>query len=448
MDSEPNFLDKSGQANETEPTTVSFRDAVRFWTKLGFISFGGPAGQIGIMQSELVDRKGWIGQQDFLRGLNFAMLLPGPEAQQLAAYLGWRIHGLRGALYAGIAFVVPGTLIILALGWLAAAHGDQPFVAAAFGGIKPVVVAIVLHALWRIGSRTLHSAAAYGLAIAAFLALYVFSVPFPAVVIAAGLFGLLFPSAVQMSGGHGADSANGNQNGTVRPEGSARDQLWRFCRITAVFVVLWLGPVLVALAMLGPTPWSGIVQLFTTAAFVTFGGAYAVLPYIAEAAVQTHGWLSPSQMIDGLALAESTPGPLILVTVYVGFFAGWGAVGTLSPIAAGLLGGLMTAYVTFLPCFWFILAAAPFVDRIQDNPKALGALSAITAAIVGVVLNLAVFFGGAVFLPSGTVAVSTINWLAIVGACIAFGALVKFKVSVPLLIAAGAILGLLHQIVF
>ncbi|MCG8543172.1 MAG: chromate efflux transporter [Alphaproteobacteria bacterium] len=445
MDSEPKSFSSSRQTENGAAADVSFGDAIRFWTKLGFISFGGPAGQIGIMQSELVDRRGWIGQQDFLRGLNFAMLLPGPEAQQLAAYLGWRLHGIRGALYAGISFIVPGTLVILALAWLAAAQGDQPFVAAAFAGIKPVVVAIVLHALWRIGSRTLHSAAAYGLAIAAFLALYVFSVPFPAVVIAAGVFGLLFPSAVQAPSGHGADAAT--SNGAPAAGSAAKSQqVWRFIRITAIFIALWLGPVIVALTALGTDPWGGIVQLFTTAAFVTFGGAYAVLPYIAEAAVETHGWLSPSQMIDGLALAESTPGPLILVTVYVGFFAGWGAVGALTPLVSGLVGGLLTAYVTFLPCFWFILAAAPFVDRIQDNPKALGALSAITAAIVGVILNLAVFFGEAVFLPSGLSDLAAINWLAIVGACVAFAALARFKMSVPLLIAAGAVVGLLYLI--
>lgn len=443
MDRGPDFI----MEDQSERPAVSFREAIRFWTKLGFISFGGPAGQIGIMQNELVDRMRWIGQAEFLRGLNFAMLLPGPEAQQLAAYLGWRLHGLKGAVYAGLSFIVPGTMLILLLAWVAAVHGDNTFVAAAFFGIKPVVVAVVLHALWRLGSRTLRKPVAFGLAAAAFVALYFLGVPFPLVVLSAGLFGVIFPKLVPADAAHGpaaskADGASATRGADGRP-------LRRFLRITLIFLLLWILPVAAVLAALGMSPWSSIVQLFTTAAFVTFGGAYAVLPFIANAAVETHGWLSPAQMIDGLALAESTPGPLILVTVYVGFFAGIGGAGVLSPVMAGLAGGLLTAYVTFLPCFWFILVAAPFVDRIQEQPKAHAALSAITAAVVGVVLNLAVFFGEAVFIeyaPAGELA--GIDALSIAVALIALLAMTRFRLSVPSLIAAGAVFGLVHGTLF
>ncbi len=443
MDKTTDLAKNTARTNDTPTSTVSFAEAVRFWTKLGFISFGGPAGQIGIMQTELVDRLRWVGQAEFLRGLNFAMLLPGPEAQQLAAYLGWRMHGLRGAVYAGLSFIVPGMILILGLAWVAATHGENKYVAAMFFGIKPIVVAIVLHALWRLGSRTLRSPMTFGLAAAAFVALYFFGVPFPLVVLSAGIFGALMPALMPPHSPHGAPESGANGSGP--PQSPAGGSMRRFVKITAIFLALWITPVTAILATLGLSPWGGIVQLFTTAAFVTFGGAYAVLPYIANAAVETHGWLSPAQMIDGLALAESTPGPLILVTVYVGYFAGLVGSGALSPLAAGLIGGLITAYVTFLPCFWFILAAAPFVDRIQEQPKAHAALSAITAAVVGVVLNLAVFFGEAVFIESDAGgAITGVDPLSIGLALIALLALVKFKVTVPPLIAAGAAFGLAY----
>ncbi len=439
MDNTPDTADRGG----TQTPIVSFSEAVRFWTKLGFISFGGPAGQIGIMQTELVDRMRWIGQAEFLRGLNFAMLLPGPEAQQLAAYLGWRLHGLRGAIYAGLSFIVPGMILILALAWIAATHGDNKYIAAMFFGIKPIVVAIVLHALWRLGSRTLRSPTTFGLAAAAFIALYFFGVPFPLVVLSAGIFGALVPSLMPPHSAHGSSGSDADT--LAKPQAPAGGSMRRFIRITVVFLALWIIPVAAILMALGLKPWAGIVQLFTTAAFVTFGGAYAVLPYIANAAVETHGWLSPAQMIDGLALAESTPGPLILVTVYVGFFAGLVGSGVLSPLMAGLIGGLLTAYVTFLPCFWFILAAAPFVDRIQEQPKAHAALSAITAAVAGVVLNLAVFFGEAVFVKTdASGGFAGVDPLSIALALIALLALVRFKVTVPPLIAAGAAFGLAY----
>ena len=439
-------MDHTSDAAKTDDPqipTVSFSEAVRFWTKLGFISFGGPAGQIGIMQTELVDRLRWIGQAEFLRGLNFAMLLPGPEAQQLAAYLGWRMHGLRGAIYAGLSFIVPGMILILALAWVAATHGENKYVAAMFFGIKPIVVAIVLHALWRLGSRTLRSPTTFGLAAAAFVALYFFGVPFPLVVLSAGVFGALFPPLMPPHSTHGSPASGADA--LAKPQTPAGGSMRRFVKITAIFLALWIIPVAAILMALGLKPWAGIVQLFTTAAFVTFGGAYAVLPYIANAAVETHGWLSPAQMIDGLALAESTPGPLILVTVYVGFFAGLVGSGVLSPLLAGLIGGLLTAYVTFLPCFWFILAAAPFVDRIQEQPKAHAALSAITAAVAGVVLNLAVFFGEAVFVKTDAAGgFAGVDPLSIALALIALLALVKFKFTVPPLIAAGAVFGLAY----
>lgn len=429
--------------SETRP--VSFAEAARFWIKLGFISFGGPAGQIAIMQTECVDRRRWIGQHAFLSGLNYCMLLPGPEAQQLAAYIGWRMHGLKGAVVAGIAFVVPGVFLIVFLAWLAAAHGDSTLIKAAFSGVKPVVVAIVVQALWRIGKRTCNTPAGVAMAAAAFAALYFAGIPFPAVILSAGVIGMAatrVPGIRFSSADHGA----GPPPAAVDAPG-VRGQVRRLAGMAALFALLWAVPVGAVIAALGATPFADVARLFTTAAFVTFGGAYAVLPYIAEAGVNAYGWLTPGDMVNGLALAETTPGPLILVTTYVGYFAGWNGAGAtaagLSPSAAGVVAAVLTTYVTFLPCFLFIIAGAPYVERVQTLAWARGALAAITAAVVGVILNLTVFLGGAVLLPDA----GGVHWPAVAIAAVAFALLAWDRISIPWLVALGAAFGLAQGLV-
>ena len=425
-----------GGENISERHTVSFANAARFWIKLGFISFGGPAGQIAIMQTECVDKRRWIDQGAFLRGLNYCMLLPGPEAQQLAAYIGWRLHGVKGAVVAGTAFVVPGLVLMVFLAWLAAAHGDNRLITAAFTGVKPVVVAIVLQAVWRIGRRTCNTWAGMAMAAAAFVALYFLGVPFPVVVVSAGAIGIFaakMPWIEFSSNGHG----NASPGTAPEPAASGRGFARRLGFMVGIFMALWIVPVVAVITILGTNPFADIATLFTTAAFVTFGGAYAVLPYIAEAGVNAYGWLTPGDMINGLALAESTPGPLILVTTYVGFFAGWTNGGVLGPAIQGITAAALTTYVTFLPSFLFILVGAPYVERLQENRCTRNALAAITAAIVGVILNLSVFLATAVFFPS-----ESVNWMLIGAAVIAFGLLSTGRFNVPVLVAAGFLIGI------
>lgn len=406
----------------------SFRQALGFWIKLGLISFGGPAGQIAIMQTELVDRRRWIGQRRFLDALNFCMLLPGPEAQQLATFIGWRLHGTIGGLAAGIAFIVPGAVVLLALSYIVAAHGDAPLIAAAFDGVKPMVVAIIAVALWRIARRTLTAWPLGVLAVAAFVGLYVFDIPFPALILGAGLIGA--------ASGPLRKPVSKTDAGHTLPPSATPPSPARLMRLAAIFLVLWAVPVALIVGLAGSTPYLDIARLFTTAAFVTFGGAYAVLPYIADAAVGTYGWLTPADMVRGLALAETTPGPLILVTQFVGFFAGWADPGTLSPAVAGTLAAALTLYVTFLPCFFFIFAGAPYVERLTAWPPARGALTAITAAIVGVMLNLAVFLAEAVLIvPAG------LDWTAATIALAGTIALARFGIGVHWVVLAGAAIG-------
>jgi chromate transporter len=413
----------------------SFAEALRFWLKLGCISFGGPAGQIAIMQTELVDQRRWIDQRAFLRGLNFCTLLPGPEATQLATYIGWRLHGTLGGVVAGALFVLPGALLLLALSWIAAAHGDTRAVAAVFDGLKPVVIAVIIAAVWRIGRRALKTWQAVCLAAAAFVAIYFLGIDFPWIVLAAGLIGWLAgrngPSPF-VSGGH--------QEETAASMPARSGGLRRSVMITSIFVLLWAVPVGLCVALFGRVPFGDIANLFTKAAFVTFGGAYAVLPYVAEEAVKTYAWLSPADMLNGLALAETTPGPLILVLEYVGFFAGWNNAVALSPALAGTIGAALATYVTFLPSFLFILAAAPYIESLHDNKAVSSALGAITAAVVGVVLNLGVFLASAVFVP----APGTVDWLSVAASIVAAVALMRFKLDIHWLVAAGAAFGLLR----
>lgn len=422
--------------NQNDIETPSFREAAVYWIKLGFLSFGGPAGQIAMMQTDCVDKRRWIDQGAFLRGLNYTMLLPGPEAQQLAAYIGWRLHGVAGALFAGTAFIVPGVVIMITLAWIAAAYGDQGPVAAVLAGIKPVVIAIVIAAVYRIGKKACNGIAPITLAAGAFVALFFFSVPFPLVVIGAGLIGVILariaPDALSGGHGHGVPPA-------TTSSGARRSGPMRFIIVTAVFLAALIIPSVLAVAILGTEPFQNVIKLFTTAAFVTFGGAYAVLPYVADAGVNTFGWLSGEDMIDGLALAETTPGPLILVTTYVGFFAGWNTLGGVN----GVIAALITTYVTFLPSFYMIIAGAPYIESIQRFSWARNALTAITAAVVGVILNLAIFLGKAALLND----MSHPDWLGIAAAVVALGLLLSNKVGIPAMVGLGALFGLARTFV-
>ena len=413
-----------------------FIEAVFLWLKIGLISFGGPAGQIAILHEELVDRRRWVDERAFVTALNFCMLLPGPEAQQLATYLGLKLHGLRGALAAGLLFVLPGAVVLFALAWLAAAQGDWPPLQAAFRGMLPIVVALVAHAVWRIGARTLKTPAAWGLAIGAFVGLSLLGIGFVWIIGAALLIGV----AADRFGYPIAPPAHALAEASAGPSG--RGYVQRFVLLTLVFGVLWTAPVGLVLGLAGTQPFLDVAVFFTQAAFVTFGGAYAVLPFVAQGAVAHYAWLSRAQMIHGLALAETTPGPLILVTQYVGFFAGWNAAlaghaGGLSPVAAGAMAAALTTWVTFLPCFYFVLVGAPVVDRLARDRRAHAALSGVTAAVVGVIATLAVSIGREAFIPAGRIDVGSL------AVCIAvFVAAWRFK-SAPLwLVVAGALYGM------
>ncbi|MEK9670974.1 MAG: chromate efflux transporter [Rhodospirillaceae bacterium] len=412
---------------------VSFAEAARYWLKLGFISFGGPAGQIAIMQADCVDRHKWIGQQAFLRGLNYCMMLPGPEAQQLAAYIGWRMHGLKGLLTAGIAFLLPGALLMIALAWIAAAHGDNTWVIKIFNGIKPCVIGIIVFAVYRIGKKTCRYVPAVALAGAAFACLYFLKLPFPLIILSAGVLGALIP-AFGSGGGHGHGEVEDDPGEHAR---APKQPFRRLAMILILFAALWAAPIALLIAVTGPAPFLAVANLFTTAAFVTFGGAYAVLPYIAEAGVAAK-WIAPGDMLNGLALAETTPGPLILVTTYVGYFAGWNGAASagLAPGIAGVLGGLLVTYVTYLPCFMFIILGAPYVDAVQKNARARHALAGITTAVVGVIFNLAVFLGGAVLVTD-----AGFNWIGAAAAAASLALLLTGRVPIHVLVGIGAVLG-------
>jgi chromate transporter len=432
----------------TSPTSsaapASFKDALKFWTKLGFISFGGPAGQIAVMHQEVVERRQWIGENPFLRALNFCMLLPGPEAQQLATYIGWRLHGTLGGIAAGMLFVIPSIFVMLVLSYLAVAHIDIPAVAAAFYGIQPVVVAVVIEAVWRIGKKALKHGVLYLFAALAFIAIFVLKIPFPAIVAAAAIGGLLLQGRLPEVFCKGQfDQETRECRIEDEQDGSGpRPSLFHILRIFLVCAFLW------GLAVGGLWLWQGggdtLTQLglfFTKAAFVTFGGAYAVLSYITDVAVSS-GWLSTPQMMIGLGLAESTPGPLIMVTQYVGFLAAWNLPGGLDSLTAGIAGALVTTYVTFLPCFFFIFAGAPFIEAMAGNQRLQAALTGVTAAVVGVILNLAVWFGYKVVLPDGG-----IDLFAAASAAVSLIVLQKFHLPIHYLVPLGAVVGVVWKLV-
>ena len=433
------------------PPAVSFAEAFRFWLKLGFISFGGPAGQIAIMHSELVERRRWISEQRFLHALNYCMLLPGPEAQQLATYIGWLMHRTWGGIVAGALFVLPSLFILIALSWVYLRFGDVPVVAGVFYGIKPAVTALVLHAAHRIGTRALKNRWMWGLAAASFGAIFAFDTPFPAIVVAAALIGHFgarrWPAVFALGGGHGAAQRGYGpaliDDHTPTPA-HARFSRSRLAAVLAVGLGLWLSAMAALLVTQGlQGTLTAMAWFFTKAALLTFGGAYAVLPYVYQGAVETQQWLTGPQMIDGLALGETTPGPLIMVVAFVGFVGGW-TKQVLGPdmlfLGAALAAAVVT-FFTFLPSFIFILAGGPLVEATHGKLGFTAPLSAITAAVVGVILNLALFFAYHVLWPQGFEGRFDV-WSAVIATAAAL-ALFRFKVGVLPLLAGCAAAGLL-----
>ena len=379
---------------------ISFSEALRVWMRVASLSFGGPAGQIAVMHRILVDEKRWIGENRFLHALNYCMLLPGPEAQQLAIYIGWLLHRTKGGLVAGTLFVLPGFLSILGLSVIYVLFGNVGMVAGLFFGLKAAVLAIVLQAVVRIGGRALKNWVMMSIAIAAFVAIFVLHVPFPLIVLIAALIGFIGgktgSTPFQLGGGHG-DATSGLADrdsalGEDTPEHARPNLAWSL-KIGAVLLVLWLAPVGAIVLALGPdNVFSQIGIFFSKMAMVTFGGAYAVLSYVAQQAVQHYGWLQPGEMLDGLGMAETTPGPLIMVVQFVGFLGAYRAPGSLPPLTAAVLASILTTWVTFVPCFLWIFLGAPFIERLRNNRALTGAMTAITAGIVGVITNLAVWF--------------------------------------------------------
>jgi chromate transporter len=425
-----------------------FTEAFLFWLKLGFISFGGPTGQIAIMHAELVEKKKWISEARFLHALNYCMLLPGPEAQQLATYVGWLLHKTWGGIVAGAFFVIPSIFILWGLSFIYVTLGNVPWVAAIFYGLKPAVLAIVAAAVIRIGSRALKNEVMWTMAAAAFVAIFFLHIPFPLIIISAaaiGFFGGKWKrDKFLVIRGHGNRKAESVLDDLSSVPDHAKPSWPQALRVCVVWVILWSAPVFLLSLWLGSQ--HTVVQegiFFSKAALVTFGGAYAVLPYVAQQAVQTHHWLTAGQMLDGLGLAETTPGPLIMVTQFVGFLGGWNNPGPLPPILAATLGALVTTWTTFTPCFLWIFLGGPYIEKLRGNEGLTTALSAVTAAVVGVVLNLAVWFGLHVIFPSANV----VDWFAVVVGLVAFAGMTKWKWDIiPVVLGAG-LLGLVYRMV-
>ncbi len=440
---------------DAAPAAPTFGEALAYWWKLGWISFGGPAGQIAIMHHELVERRRWISEARFLHALNYCMVLPGPEAQQLATYIGWLLHRTRGGIAAGALFVLPSLLVLIALSWVYMAYGSVPAIAGILYGIKPAVTAIVLHAAWRIGSRALKSPPLWAIAAAAFIAIYFFSVPFPAIVLTAGVIGAIggriAPRQFATGGAHAAKDSSHLpaviDDATPTPA-HARFSAARLAKVVSIGVLLWA-------LTIGAVGWvtgtSGtLVQMgwfFTKAALLTFGGAYAVLPYVVQGAVESYGWLTATQMIDGLALGETTPGPLIMVVTFVGFVGGWSkqVFGPDALVLAGVAAACVATWFTFLPSFVFILAGGPVVESTHGQLRFTAPLTGITAAVVGVIVNLAVFFALHVLWPAGLH--GPFDWIAALIGLGAVAALFRWKVGVIPVIVACAAIGLLLALV-
>jgi len=438
-------------AGSTAPVPPTFVQALWVWIKIGLLSFGGPTGQIALMHRELVERRRWVSDSRFLHALNYCMLLPGPEAQQLAIYIGWLLHRVRGGLAAGMLFVLPGAFLMWLISYIYVVYGNVPLIEAIFYGLKPAVMAIVAAAVLRIGKKALKNNVMWGISAVAFVSIFFFGVPFPVIILSALFLGLVggrfYPRIFDIASGHGGK--HGAAGGSYVISDAIGDTLGkptagRALRTAAVWGTIWFFPVILCLALLGRghvLTEEGL--FFSRAALVTFGGAYAVLPYVAQQAVETHGWLSATQMMDGLGLAETTPGPLILVLQFVGFLGGWHEPGTYSPLMMATLAAVLTSWVTFMPGFLFIFAGAPFVESSRGNIRLNTALSAVTAAVVGVVLNLAVWFGWHVIVPEPGV----VDYFPIVAGALFFVALQRFKWDVLWVVGAGALVGIFAWLV-
>ncbi|HMO62662.1 MAG TPA: chromate efflux transporter [Ferruginibacter sp.] len=435
------------------PNKPTFTEALKFWTKLGFISFGGPAGQVAIMHEVLVDKKKWISNSKFMHALNYCMILPGPEAQQLATYIGWMLHGTWGGLAAGLLFILPSLFILLVLSIIYVAFGNLPWIYALFAGLKPAVIAIVILALIKIAKKSLLSPFHYCVAVAAFTGIFFFNIPFPyliaGTIIIAAIVRKFFPKFFAVPAGKASSAAENEDdyyinNKTIIP--STGFNPLRFWKKVIVAAIIWVIP-FGAFFLLSTDVlfWKKITLFFTQAAFVTFGGAYAVLPYVAQVSVEKFKWLSSLQMIDGLALGETTPGPLIMVLAFVGFMAGFNHFG--SSVAMGALGMLTTTFYTFLPCFLFIFAGAPIIERTQENKTIKEILAIVTAAVVGVILNLTIYLGKAVIFPK-ELSFSAMDYPTLAWTIISFVAMYRFKIGMIPWIAISAAFGLVNYVLF
>jgi chromate transporter len=413
---------------ENKPT---FREAMLYWLKLGFISFGGPAGQIAMMHRELVEKRKWISDEKFSHALNFCMLLPGPEAQQLATYNGWLMHGVKGGIVSGMLFILPSVFVLLAISYIYAKFGDIREVSGVLDGIKAVVVAVVIEAVWKIGKKAFKKNWHIAVAALSFISIYFLHIPFPLIVLCAAIIGLLIPSSAF-------------QTPNLTDTSAIHNPRYIILKTFLACLTLWLIPFLSILFTLG---WKSlpmkIYLFFSQAAFVTFGGAYSVLAYVNQYAVTTYGWITAQQAIDGFGLAETTPGPLIMVLQFIGFMAGWNNADGFNPTAYAVLCALLTTFATFLPSFFFIFAFAPIIERFENNEKLKAALSGVTAAVVGVILNLALAFGFAVIYHHNQV-----NWFAFGLSLTSLIVLFRFKIDVLWIVIGGGILGLLKILLF
>ena len=457
-------MSQNSQTNEQPPEAMTFKSALLYWLKLGFISFGGPAGQISMMHQELVEKRRWISEHRFLHALNYTMVLPGPEAQQLATYIGWLMHGVWGGIAAGVLFVLPSLFILSGLTWVYLSYGDVSAVAGVLYGIKPAVTAIVIFAAYRIGSRALKNNVLRAMAVAAFIAIAFFNIPFPYIVLMAGIIayaGSKFSPEKFKAGGHGDGGKSDYGSAIIDDDTGAPDHAkfkWsRLIIFSFVGLAIWAASMALLSTFYG---WDGpLTQMgwfFTKAALVTFGGAYAVLPYVYQGGVEHYGWLSGTQMIDGLALGETTPGPLIMVVAFVGFVGGWTKeiFGPEGQFIAGVAGASVATLFTFLPSFLFILLGGPMVEATRDDVKFTAPLTGITAAVVGVILNLAVFFAYHVLWPQGfadgaslTSILKDVEWFSAIIGAFAFVALFRLKMGIVTVIGMSAVLGLVYSMV-
>ena len=434
---------------------VPLREALKFWAKLGFISFGGPAGQIAVLHQELVEKRRWISERRFLHALNYCMLLPGPEAQQLVTYIGWLMHRTWGGVLAGTLFVLPSLFILIGLSWIYLNFGQVPWIAAIFFGIKPAVTAIVLHAAFRIGKRTIHNQALRAIALVSFLAIFVLNLAFPIIVLCAALIGVWggkrYPDYFQQTKSHGKSEGKYDDIALIDDHTPTPDHAQfsskKLIVQSAAFLLLWLIPFVAIVLIFGwKTLYPQIAWFFTKAAFLTFGGAYAVLPYVYQGAVDQFQWLSAGQMIDGLALGETTPGPLIMVVAFVGYLAGYiqNLIGNSNPFWFGVLGACVATWFTFLPSFFLVLAGGPLIESTHGRLSFTAPLTAISAAVVGVIANLGLFFAYHVFFPYGLG--GSISWISIVISIFAGLALFKYQKGVIPVLIGSALAGLLSYL--